>query len=210
MRWLVPLVPVVFGCGRPAPVASAVSNVALPARGPENLVHVAGPVLGYFRASTSPSRNAPRPNGDTELRPGLYARVYLDENATLPTGRDAIRVVIANNLLVPITFAVQDERLYVVQEAKRRDGTWVPIEYLTESWCMTSIGTLALPAGMHWQFLAPRYGGSFATTLRVAVSLDDTASATPRWFYSNEFAGSVDPAQLVYDPLRPPIDVMRP
>lgn len=203
---------VLAGCWRPAaPPPPPVANAAA-ASEPANPVRVAYKVRGYFFASSkadeglgghSIANNAPRPNGPSERGTGLYAQVILDEGKTLDSGHDAIRVLIVNNSGAPAQFEASDARLYVVQEARLVDGTWAPIEYLPASWCGNSYHTLTLPTKTHWEFLAPRYGGSWATKLRVKVSLENTsrepAGLVPAVFYSNEFAGSIDPAQFTVE-----------
>jgi hypothetical protein len=212
----------VVGCSRAAapPAPPPVVNVAA-AHEPKNPVLVDYKVRGYFYASApideglgghATSKNAPMMNTDDMHRTDLYAQVYLDEGKTLAKGQDAIRVVIVNGMSTPIKFEASDSRLYVVQEALGPDGTWKPIEYLPSSWCGNSYHTMTLPARSHWEFLAPRYGGTFATKLRVKVSLgnEEDIRLTPRVFYSNEFDGRINLAQFTLEEGHTATNIMDP
>jgi len=219
--WLVlVLVGGLAGCYHAAssPQAPAIVNHTVAAE-PANPVLVDFKMRGYFYASAAvdeglgghaTSVNAPLPNSGNE-KPGLYAQVFVDEGKKIDKGYDAIRVVIVNASMVPVKFAASDARLYVVQEARGADGKWAPIEYLPASWCGNSYHTMTLPSGTHWQFLAPRYGGTFATKLRVKVSLgNDDPSLVPRVFYSNEFAGRIHPAQFTREEGHTATNIMDP
>lgn len=63
---------------------------------------------------------------------------------------------------------------------------------------------MTLPTGAHWELLAPRYGGPFATRLRVKVTLTKrdeppltgSGAAGPRVHYSNAFPGRISLSQF--------------
>lgn len=219
MRWLV--LAALVGCARPAPPPpSPIVNIVA-VRDPANPVVVDYKMRGYFYASApideglgghAVSRNAPIMNAIDERRDDLYAHVFLDEGKKLDKGYDAIRVVIVNGSGQPVKFEASDSRLYVVQEALGPDGTWAPIEYLPQSWCGNSYHTMTLPAHAHWEFLAPRYGGPFATKLRIKVSLGNTEEVrlTPSVFYSNEFAGRINLAQFTAEEGHTATNIMDP
>jgi hypothetical protein len=205
--WLV--LALLVGCSHASTPAPAVVNHVVSE--PANPVLVDYKVRGYFHATApideglgghASSTNAPIANMGGVYRNGLYAQVFLDEGKTIAKGHDAIRVLIVNGSMLPAKFEASDSRIYVVQEAIGPDGKWAPIEYLPQSWCGNSYHTMTLPPQTHWEFLAPRYGGPFATKLRVKVALgnDDDASpltsSVPRVFYSNEFAGAINVAQF--------------
>lgn len=214
------VVTVIVGCTRGAASPPPVVNVAPAAAEPKNPVLVDYKVRGYFYASAQVdkglgghwvAKNGPTRNGP-QARSGLYAHVYLDEGKTLATGHDAVRVEIVNGSGQPVDFAASDSRLYVVQEALGYDGAWAAIEYLPSSWCGNSYHTLTLPAHSHWEFLAPRYGGTFKTRLRVKVSLENTNNTliTPQVFYSNEFDGRINLAQFTVEQGHTATNIMDP
>lgn len=215
--WLV--LALLLGCTHPAPPSSLVGNRSV-AREPTKPVVIDHKARGYFFASSpideglgghAIARNTPQPNPD-DARQGLYAHVYLDEGKTLAQGYDAIRVVIVNGSMLPVKFDASDSRLYVVQEAIGPDGTWAPIEYLPASWCGNSLHTMTLPARSHWEFLAPRYGGAFATRLRVKVSLfhDFDVTRPAKVFYSNQFWGRINLAQFTVEQGHTATNIMDP
>jgi hypothetical protein len=222
MRWLV--LALLVGCSHPAPSPAPAPIVnSAPVHEPANPVVVDYKVRGYFYASApideglgghAPSQNAPMLNASgTPER--LFAHVYLDEGKTLDKGFDAIRVVIVNGSKQPVKFEASDSRLYVVQEALGPDGKWAAIEYLPSSWCGNSYHTMTLPAGAHWEFLAPRYGGPYSTKLRVKVALgngDDGVlpGSGPQVFYSNEFAGGINLAQFTKEQGHTATNIMDP
>ncbi|MFN0253781.1 MAG: hypothetical protein ACKV2T_43345 [Kofleriaceae bacterium] len=214
---------IVVGCARPTasqPIPAAPVANSVVVHKPAKPVIVDYKTRGYFYASApideglgghSTSANVPQRNGLEESGSGVYARVYLDEGKTLAKGYDAIRVVIVNGTGKPVKFDASDARLYVVQEAIGPDGKWAPIEYLPTSSCGNSYHTLTLPANAHWEFLAPRYDGAFATKLRVKVSLDngyDPGLTTV--FYSNEFAGRINLAQFTVEQGHTATNIMDP
>jgi hypothetical protein len=183
----------------PAPVART---------SPYPPVHIEFMARGYFYASSEIDHglggngtfdNGPRPNA--QLAPAahrrgstLYVAVLADATAPFAKVYDGVPVVVVNASLLPVELQAQDSRLDIIQEAKDAGGVWKPIEFLPSSWCGNSYHTLGLPAGMHWAFVAPRYAGTFATTLRVKVVAG--AAGHEEVLYSNEFAGSVNPAQF--------------
>lgn len=189
----------------PAPVART---------SPYQPVDIAFMARGYFYASSALDHglggngtfdNAPRPNAQLEpaarRRGGaLYVAVLADITVPFAKVYDGVPVVVVNDSLLPVEFAAQDARLGIIQEAKDAHGDWKPIEFLPSSWCGNSYHTLGLPAGMHWAFVAPRYTGTFATTLRVKVVAGEAGHEEV--LYSNELAGSVNPAQFT-DQQRP-------
>ena len=100
------------------------------------------------------------------------------------------RVILTNATGGEVSFAASDSRLSIVREARDRRGAWRAIEYLPSSWCGNSYHRVFLPAGHAWSFAAPEYAGPFRTRMRFVLRSDD------RQIVSNEFEGSIDPAQF--------------
>lgn len=110
-----------------------------------------------------------------------------------------------------ICFSAQDSRLPMVVQALDAQGKWHDIEYLPTSWCGNSYHTLAFPPGYFWEFAVPEYEGAVKTRLRVKVSYG--LCETPYKFvhqYSNEWKGSINPAQLWRRPDYYPGGIMDP
>lgn len=54
-----------------------------------------------------------------------------------------------------------------------------------------------LPAGHYWTFATPVYSGTFETTMRFALTLENGER-----LYSNAFMGFIQPGQFELPPLR--------
>jgi hypothetical protein len=121
-----------------------------------------------------------------------------------------MRVEVANTRADTVVFNAQDSRLYMKVQAMDKDGKWRDIEYLPSSWCGNSYHTVELPPQRYWTFIAPVYEGAIPTKMRVALTLiDPEAIPEPSrnelfryrrdneiTIYSNEFSGSINPAQF--------------
>ena len=68
---------------------------------------------------------------------------------------------------------------------------------MPESFCGHSHHILDLPPNHHWELTVPQYAGAFKTKLRVKLvyktNLESNETAV---IYSNEFTGSINPAQF--------------
>ncbi len=119
-----------------------------------------------------------------------------------PTQRDTgleekSKLYIVNNREDTIYFNAQDSRLYLLLQAKDKQGVWKDIEYLPSSWCGNSYHTLFLPKNHYWEFAIPEYEGSLQTQLRAKLWYKPTKdSKDSEILYSEEFAGSVNPGQF--------------
>lgn len=137
-------------------------------------------------------------------------------------------VYVANATGDTIRFNAQDSRLYMNIQALDAAGAWCDIEYLPRSWCGNSYHHVDLPADHYWTFSAPVYEGGFPTKLRVKLTyVDPSDQPTPEqkknkymdWaygdkrqldIYSNEFEGSINPAQFWRRPEYYPSGIMDP
>lgn len=91
----------------------------------------------------------------------------------------------------------------MIVQAKNSNGEWADIEYLPSSWCGNSIHTLTLAPHEKWDFTTPVYHGINNTKLRIALYyIDQSFEAEYPWnrkelvVYSNEYNGSINPAQF--------------
>lgn len=115
-----------------------------------------------------------------------------------------MRLCIVNRTAGTLIFNASDSRLSIVQEAVDDKGDWCPIEYLTSSWCGNSAHRVMLPAGQFWSIPTRRYQGSIKTKLRFRFDLPGQTVC------SNEFEGSVHPAQFTEVQPRRPTNIMDP
>ncbi len=85
-----------------------------------------------------------------------------------------------------------DSSLPIVQEALDPKGRWRSIEQMSRSFSGNTSHRLFLPAGHYWEFIAPRYTGSYRTKLRFRLNGKQV-------LHSNEFDGSVNLEQFGAD-----------
>jgi hypothetical protein len=136
-------------------------------------------------------------------------------------------VYVANSTADTIRFNAQDSRLYMKMQAKDPEGIWRDIEYLPSSWCGNSYHHVSLPENHYWTFVAPVYDGVFPTKLRIELKYVDPTDEVDlklrkRYYdwayrnkrelliYSNEFEGSINPAQFWRRPQYTPGGIMDP
>lgn len=166
---------------------------------------------GYFYASSTPmkkyagfggwgrSKNGfyPIPKETEHLPDSLSIKVVEESSARFAEAFLGNKLYIANVTQDTFVFAAQDSRLYLVIQAKDPNGDWKDIEYLPSSWCGNSYHQVFLPPKHQWEFTIPVYEGAFQTVLRaqlfgVSKKLDEEGT----YVLSNEFPGSVNPAQF--------------
>jgi hypothetical protein len=141
------------------------------------------------------------PKAVTDRSPGAEGTVSLvafpDQTVPDDRGRPGMRLVLVNRTDGVVAFKACDWRLYLVQEALAKDGTWQPVEDLPSSFCGNSYHRTFLGPDEYWEFAAPRYAGSFQTRLRFKLVAADTPElpAAGPW-YSNEFEACIDPGQF--------------
>jgi len=134
---------------------------------------------------------------------------YLLAQPTVETtfgGNKGMRLALVNGTKDVIVFNASDSRLSIIQEAKDESGNWRPIEYLPSSWCGNSYHRVFLGPGEYWTFPAPRYEGTFKTTLRFRLGHPRAKST----LFSNEFEGSINPEQFTVQQPYNPQSIMDP
>ncbi|MDO7845622.1 WG repeat-containing protein [Hymenobacter sp. M29] len=162
---------------------------------------VSSPDLRQFRRAGgwAVSGNMPRRLPGAPATAGqLRVRVATDVVDTLFRRQFAgHRLTISNATPDTILFDGQDSMIDLVLQARDLTGTWRDIEYMPRSFCGNSYHTLFLAPGQYWQVAVPAYAGSQPTQLRARLTPRRwPRSGKPRVWYSNEFAGRVNPAQF--------------
>lgn len=101
------------------------------------------------------------------------------------------RVRLYNNTNETRAIPTVDYALYVVPEARDREGQWRDMENYPTGFCGFSYFSVNLEPRYYWEFTVPVYKGSFHTRMRYVLSLGGGKIA-----YSEEFHGSVAPELL--------------
>jgi len=107
----------------------------------------------------------------------------------------ANKLYLINNSKDSVSFASQDNRLYMRIQALDKNNNWRYIEYLPQSWCGNSYYYVSLQPGYFWSFDIPIYDGIFDTKMRIQLNGALVNGKTIN-LYSNEFEGSINPAQF--------------
>lgn len=80
----------------------------------------------------------------------------------------------------------QDSKLYIIQEAKNKDGDWKPIEYWSYSWCGNSDFGKAIAPEHIIRTKSKCYSGSYETEIRFKLLSDNKV------YYSNVLNGTIE------------------
>ncbi|MGE3800433.1 MAG: WG repeat-containing protein [Candidatus Kapaibacterium sp.] len=143
---------------------------------------------------------------------GFSVTVVQSDTAQFAGEYPGMILYVVNRTSDTVVFQAQDSRLYLKLQARDMRGEWRDIEYLPSSWCGNSYHYLYLPPETYWNFTIPEYSGAFKTLLRAELTYFevDTADESNNsdefyWMslrgneviiYSNEFEGSINPAQF--------------
>jgi hypothetical protein len=87
----------------------------------------------------------------------------------------------------------------MILEAKNAKGKWVQIQEYPHSWCGNSYHTLQLAPKEYWSFKVPLYQGIIKTKFRLALETSKKNKKGKKKYqiiYSNEYEGSINPAQF--------------
>lgn len=118
---------------------------------------------------------------------------------TLWSRNNAFRCYIANTTGQPVVFETVGHLLFMRTQALNKQKEWVDIEYLPRAWCGNAYSAITLPTQEYWQFSTPVYAGSYKTRLRISLEYRPATLKNGERsliMYSNEFEGSINPAQL--------------
>lgn len=132
-----------------------------------------------------------------------------DEETVFYKEFKGMKVIVANTTAEQQSFAAQDSRLYIVQEALDTDGKWKAVEYLPSSWCGNSYHNVFLAPGDFWEFAAAKFHGKQKTKLRFRLQTK-TDKQKVAYIYSNEFEGSINPKQFTVQKEYTPAGIMDP
>lgn len=102
-------------------------------------------------------------------------------------------LALANTGADTLVLSAQDSRLYMRLQAQDEKGEWRNVMYLPSSWCGNSYHEVFLAPGEYWSFATPAMAGGFRTRLRIELQTQRNEGAV---YYSNEYEGSVNPAQF--------------
>ncbi len=139
------------------------------------------------------SANIAQPNNG-KFEKGLFG-LYLSEKELQKVYGTYIghTLYLINTTDKTIDLDAQDSRLDIKTEVKSRAGFWTEITYLPSSWCGNSYHTITLGSDEYWEFAQPIFKGSFKTTLRYKLELEDST------IVSNEIVALINPGQLDKD-----------
>lgn len=143
----------------------------------------------------------------------LSVLVNGNQSDTSFAGYKGFRVYVANRTGETIRFGAQDSRLYMNVQAKDVNGEWKDIEHLPSSWCGNSYHTLKLMPNEYWPFVTPAYEGEYKTKLRIQLEYSvkgKKGTEELQTVYSNEYDGSVNPAQFWNNDHHIPTGIMDP
>ena len=133
------------------------------------------------------------------------------EKQTYAENYKGYKMYVTNYSQDTLYLPAQDSRLYLNLQAKNKSGQWKDIEYLPSSWCGNSYHSVFLPPNYHWEFIIPEYDGEFKTLLRAKLTYFDNLKArTEKSMYSNEFEGTINPAQFWRKRAYAPAGIMDP
>lgn len=108
--------------------------------------------------------------------------------------------VLVNRMNSPVLVSSWDQQLEVLLQALDVDGVWRNIESLNPSVFYTRHFKAPLLPNYYWQLPVPEFAGEFHTRLRLSIMgieyPDKGKKAHPFTLYSNEWEGSVNPAQF--------------
>ncbi|GEP52830.1 hypothetical protein FNO01nite_35020 [Flavobacterium noncentrifugens] len=109
------------------------------------------------------------------------------------TSDSIFSIFVSNNLKDSISLSKQDWHLYIIQEAKNKEGDWKPIEYWKNSWCGNSYLSQTLKSNEIIKTESKAYKGIFKTEIRFKLLLNS------KNYYSNAIKGEIDPNQFDFN-----------
>lgn len=101
------------------------------------------------------------------------------------------KVRLYNNTSETRAIPTVDYALYVVPEARDREGRWRAVESYINGGCGFSYFSVNLEPRHYWEFTVPIYEGRLQTRMRYVLSLGGSEVA-----FSEEFDGSIAPELL--------------
>ncbi len=106
------------------------------------------------------------------------------------TNDSIISIYLKNNTKDTLTLSKQDWHLYLIQEAKNKNGKWKPIEYWSYSWCGNSYLSEKITSQKIIKTETEKYNGTFETEIRFKFLIDN------KIYYSNQLKCKIDITQF--------------
>lgn len=149
---------------------------------------------GFSEKGALPMLNDPKQKFPDKA---LSIIIKTNEKAVFGNNSLAFKAYVVNTTKDTVYFDVEDSRMEMILEAKDEHGTWRNIEFLPRTFCGNSYHMIYLAPDYHWVFNIPKYDGAFKTMLRAKlVYKKEYEHRNMEVLYSNEFEGSVNPAQF--------------
>jgi len=108
------------------------------------------------------------------------------------TNDSIFSIYMSNNSKDSISIAKQDWRIYLIQEAKNKDGKWKPIEYWRNSWCGNSYLSQTLKPNEIIKTDSKAYVGNYKTEIRFKILVNE------KNYYSNILKGEINDSQFIF------------
>ncbi|NOS84477.1 MAG: WG repeat-containing protein [Ignavibacteria bacterium] len=108
---------------------------------------------------------------------------------------EGISLYLINGLDFQVSAPSVDGALYLVLQAKDKDGNWKSIENYPNSSCGLSYVDTKINPRQYWKYSVPKYSGGYKTKLRAELQINGKDNK-PISIYSNEISGFINPAQF--------------
>lgn len=150
------------------------------------------------------------------LAPTNAVTLEVDTNIRVPWMEeyDGYKMYLHNNTLDTIYFTAQDARMHIFLQALDTSGDWHNIEHMKPSWCGVSYQAFGMPPTSNFDFIVPKFEGTYKTKLRAfgVYSIKEHANGKEdfRYIYSNEWEGSINPEQFCRLPDRDEVSALLP
>lgn len=106
------------------------------------------------------------------------------------TNDTIISIYLKNNTKDSLDISKQDWHLFLIQEAKNKNGEWKPIEYWNYSWCGNSYLSENIESQKIIKTETKKYNGTFETDIRFKFLINSEV------FYSNQLKCKIDITQF--------------
>lgn len=99
-------------------------------------------------------------------------------------------IYVRNESSDSLRISVQDRKLFLIQEAKSKNGKWYPVEYWRYSWCGNSYSSKNIVSNEIIKTESKAYTGNYLTEIRFKLL------ANSKTYYSNSIKGNVSEGQF--------------
>lgn len=109
------------------------------------------------------------------------------------------QIFVSNTTSRDIVFSANDSRINMILQALNSKGEWKDIQTPPTASCDRCHHKIVLDQQSYWRFVMPDYEGEMPTKIRAKLVLTDKKNPKENEvIYSNEIAGSINPAQFWY------------